>query len=161
MCEIPSSSWAAYRPCKWDGRKRDRLLLPGSLAPPQNWGLGASDTSLRLNSDEVSMVEAGNMIRNDWFMYLRSLSRYSSHPIRWQVGEEHLRRTEMYYGTIRLNVWVYRGIYRVAHLLWERDMLTPNLKLRLVVNLSCDPGQWRNFEFDVNINLSQSRWATL
>ena len=24
--------------------------------------------------------------------------------------------------------------YRVAHLLWERDMLTPNLKLRLAVS---------------------------
>ena len=31
--------------------------------------------------------------------------------------------------------------YRLAHLLWERDMLTPNLKLRLAVNLSCDLGQ--------------------
>ena len=51
--------------------------------------------------------------------------------------------------------------YRVAHLLRERDMLTPNFKLRSVVNLSCDLGRWRNFEFDVNINLSRSRWATL
>ena len=37
--------------------------------------------------------------------------------------------------------FVELGVYRVAHLLWERDMLSPNLKLRLVVNLSCDPGQ--------------------
>ena len=40
-------------------------------------------------------------------------------------------------------------------------MLTPNLKLRLAVSLSSDPGQRRNFEVDVNIFLSQSRWATL
>ena len=31
--------------------------------------------------------------------------------------------------------------YRVAHLLREKDMLTPNLKLRLAVNLSCELGQ--------------------
>ena len=43
---------------------------------------------------------------------------------------------------------------RVAHLL-------PNLKLRLVVSLSSDLGHQRNLEFDVNIFLSRSRWATL
>ena len=52
-------------------------------------------------------------------------------------------------------------VYRVAHLLWEKDMFTLNLKLRLAVSLSSGPGQQRNFEFDVNINLSRSRWATL
>ena len=57
------------------------------------------------------MVEAGN--RNDCLMYLLSLSRYSFLPIRWQVGEEHLRRTEMYYGTIRLNATVYRGMLHI------------------------------------------------
>ena len=31
--------------------------------------------------------------------------------------------------------------YRVAHLLRERDMLTPNLKLRSAVSSSCDLGQ--------------------
>ena len=31
--------------------------------------------------------------------------------------------------------------YRVAHLLRERDMLTPNLKLRSAVNSSCDLGR--------------------
>ena len=51
--------------------------------------------------------------------------------------------------------------YRVAHLLWERNMLTQNLKLRLGVSLFSDPGHPRNLEFDVNIFLSQSRWATL
>ena len=50
---------------------------------------------------------------------------------------------------------------RVAQLLRERDTLTPNLELRLAVNLSCDTGRWRNFEFHVNIFLSRSRWATL
>ena len=30
--------------------------------------------------------------------------------------------------------------YRVAHLLRERNMLTPNLKLRLAVSCSPDPG---------------------
>ena len=44
----------------------------------------------------------------------------------------------------------------MAHLLWEKDMLTPNLKLRLAVNLSCELGQWWNFEFEVNINISLS-----
>ena len=34
-----------------------------------------------------------------------------------------------------------RILYRVAHLLRERDMLTPNLKLRLAVKLSCDLGR--------------------
>ena len=53
------------------------------------------------------------------------------------------------------------NLYRVAHLLRERDMLTPNLKLRSAVNSSYDPCQRRNFEFDVNIFLSRSRWATL
>ena len=51
--------------------------------------------------------------------------------------------------------------YRVAHLLRERNKLTPKLKLRLAICLSCDPGHQRNFESDVNISLSRSRWATL
>ena len=52
-------------------------------------------------------------------------------------------------------------IFRVAHLLRERYMLTLNLKLRSAVNLSCGLGWWRNFEFVVNIFLSRSRWSTL
>ena len=40
-------------------------------------------------------------------------------------------------------------------------MLTPNLKLRLAVSFPSDPGHQRNFESDVNISLSRSRWATL
>ena len=48
-------------------------------------------------------------------------------------------------------------LYRVAHLLWERIMLTPNLKLRLAVSFPSDRGHQRNFEFDVNIFLSRSR----
>ena len=48
----------------------------------------------------------------------------------------------------------------MAHLLWGKNMLTPMLKLCLVVSLSCDPGQQQIFEFDVNIFLSRSRWAT-
>ena len=45
--------------------------------------------------------------------------------------------------------------YRVALLLGEKkSILSPNLKLRLAVSLSSDPGQRRNFEFDVII------WAT-
>ena len=32
-------------------------------------------------------------------------------------------------------------MYRAANLLRERDTLTPNLELRLGVNLSCDLGQ--------------------
>ena len=51
--------------------------------------------------------------------------------------------------------------YRVAHLLWERIMLTQKLKLRLAVSLSCGLGQQRNLEFDVKVFLSRSRWATL
>ena len=51
--------------------------------------------------------------------------------------------------------------YRAAHLLGERNMLTPNLKLRLAVSFPSYPGHQRNFEFDVNIFLSRSRWATL
>ena len=52
-------------------------------------------------------------------------------------------------------------IYRVAHLLQERNLLTSNSKFR------CRPGSQdkliakRNFNFGVNIFLSQSRWATL
>ena len=56
---------------------------------------------------------------------------------------------------------LFKCCYWVAHLLLERDMLTPNLKLRSALNLSFDLGWWRNFEFDVNIFLSRSRWATL
>ena len=52
-------------------------------------------------------------------------------------------------------------LYRVTHLLRERIMLTPNLKLRLAVSLPPDPGHQRNLKFDVNIFLSRSRWATL
>ena len=39
----------------------------------------------------------------------------------------------------------------MAHLPWGKNMLTPMLKLCLVVSLSCDPGQQQIFEFDVNI----------
>ena len=57
--------------------------------------------------------------------------------------------------------WSSYKLYMVAHLLWERIMLTPNLKLRLAVSFPSDPGHQRNFESDVNISLSRSRWATL
>ena len=53
------------------------------------------------------------------------------------------------------------SISRVARMLQERNMMTPNLKLGLAVSLSPDPGHKRNLKFDVNIFLSQSRWATL
>ena len=43
----------------------------------------------------------------------------------------------------------------------ETPWLTPNLKLRLAVNLSCDLGRQRNLEFDGNIFLPRSRWVTL
>ena len=36
---------------------------------------------------------------------------------------------------------ILRSSYRVAHLLRKRDMLAPNLRLRLAVNLSCDQGR--------------------
>ena len=49
----------------------------------------------------------------------------------------------------------------MAHLLWGKNMLTPMLKLCLVVSLSCDPGQQQIFEFDVKIFLSRSRCTTL
>ena len=52
-------------------------------------------------------------------------------------------------------------IYRVAHLLRERFMLTSNSKFRHWPRSQDKFTAKRNFKFGVNISLSRSRWATL
>ena len=52
-------------------------------------------------------------------------------------------------------------LYRVAHLLWERFMLTSNSKFRHKPGSQDRLTANHNFNFGVNIFLSQSRWATL
>ena len=51
--------------------------------------------------------------------------------------------------------------YKMAHLLRERNMSIPNSKLHLAASFSCDLGQQRNIEFEVNIFLCRSRLAIL
>ena len=51
--------------------------------------------------------------------------------------------------------------YRVAHLLWERFMLTSKSKFRHWPGPQDKFTNKRNFKFGVNISPSQSRWATL
>ena len=58
-------------------------------------------------------------------------------------------------------VHAQRNLVQGSPSAWEGNMLTPKLMLHFAVSLSCDPGQQRNLEFDVNKFLSQSRWATL
>ena len=64
-------------------------------------------------------------------------------PLRYLLDLELIydRLTGTSQSTIDFIHYYVKLVYSVAHLLWERDMLSPNLKLRLVVNLSCDPGQ--------------------
>ena len=52
-------------------------------------------------------------------------------------------------------------VYRVAHLLRERNMLTSNFKFRWWPGSGGKLTAKRNFKFGVNIILSRSRWATL
>ena len=51
--------------------------------------------------------------------------------------------------------------YRVAHLLWERNMLTSTSKFRHWPSSQDKFTAKRNFKFGVNISFSRSRWATL
>ena len=64
-------------------------------------------------------------------------------PLRYLLDLELIydRLTGTSQSTIDFIHYYVKLVYSVAHLLWERDMLSPNLKLLLVVNLSCDPGQ--------------------
>ena len=48
---------------------------------------------------------------------------------------------------------------RVANLVADLLLLTPNLKLRFVITSLLSLG--RNFEIDVNISYSATRWANL
>ena len=52
-------------------------------------------------------------------------------------------------------------IYRVAHLLQERNMLTSNSNFRHRPMSQDKVTAKRNFKFGVNTSLSRSRWATL
>ena len=52
-------------------------------------------------------------------------------------------------------------LYRVAHLLRERDMLTSDSKLRWWPGSEGKLTAKRNFKFGVNIIIYKSRWATL
>ena len=51
--------------------------------------------------------------------------------------------------------------YRVAHLLWERFMLTSNSKFRHRPWSQDKFTAKRNLKFGANISLFRSRWATL
>ena len=53
------------------------------------------------------------------------------------------------------------GMYRVAHLLREGNMLTSTSKFRHRPRSQDKFTAKRNFKFGVNISLSRSRWATL
>ena len=89
--------------------------------------------------------------------------RHAAHDVQQARLRRHRRRRGAQGSRphSQLEVRVTACNYRVDHLLRERNMLTPNLKLRLAVSFPSDPGHQRNLESYVNIILSRSSWATL
>ena len=90
-------------------------------------------------------------------------SRMMEHliPISTQPRSETFWVTLYYHCQDLICVHAQHNLVQGSPSAWEGNMLTPKLMLHFAVSLSCDPGQQRNLEFDVNKFLSQSRWATL
>jgi len=122
---------------------------------------GDGDEGLIRNDDRPQLRRASEVQRQRWRWWYDCQWRSPPSPTA-KLRFNRRKDLQLAYEVVGLRHQETSGkFYRVAHLLWERNMLTSISKFRQRPKSQDKFTAKRNFKFGVNISFSRSRWATL